>query len=103
MLDVLIAEADPVHVREGPVALGGHAPPARPDRPSMPLPRLLTAREREVLRLLVDAKSNKDVAALLGISVKTVETHRAAIMRKLGARSIVEVVRFAIRTGLVGA
>jgi len=63
----------------------------------------LTAREREVIQLLAEGRSNKAVSALLGISVKTVETHRAAIMKKLGISSIVELVRYAIRNRVIDA
>jgi len=62
---------------------------------------LLTHREREVVQLLAEGKVNKEVAAALGISVKTVETHRAAVMHKLGINSIVELVHYAIRNHLV--
>jgi DNA-binding NarL/FixJ family response regulator len=65
--------------------------------------RLLTGREREIVQLLADGSSNKDIAASLGISVKTVETHRAKIMRKLGVNSIVELVRYAVRERLINA
>jgi DNA-binding NarL/FixJ family response regulator len=61
----------------------------------------LTPREREVLQLLTEGKSNKEIAGLTGTSPKTVETHRARIMRKLGARSLAELVRYAIRNKLV--
>lgn len=64
---------------------------------------VLTNREREIVQLLAEAKTNKEIAAALCISVKTVETHRAAIMRKLGINSIVELVHYAIRNSLVGA
>jgi len=63
----------------------------------------LTDREREVVQLLGIGKSNKQVAAALGISVKTVETHRAAVMRKLGFNSVVELVRYAVRERLIKA
>jgi DNA-binding NarL/FixJ family response regulator len=63
----------------------------------------LTAREREVIQLLAEGRSNKAVSALLGISVKTVETHRAAIMKKLGISSIAELVRYAIRNRMIEA
>jgi DNA-binding CsgD family transcriptional regulator len=62
---------------------------------------LLTPREREIVQLLAEARSNKEVAAILGISVKTVETHRASVMRKLGITSIVDLVHYAIRNHLV--
>ena len=61
----------------------------------------LTPREREVLQLLTEGKSNKEIAGLTDTSPKTVETHRARIMRKLEARSLAELVRYAIRNKLV--
>lgn len=64
-------------------------------------PSMLTAREREIVQLLAESKSNKEVSSTLGISVKTVQTHRATIMRKLGLNSIVELVHYAIRNHLV--
>ena len=64
-------------------------------------PGILSSREREIVQLLAESKSNKEVSLLLGISVKTVQTHRAAIMRKLGINSIVELVHYAIRNNLV--
>jgi DNA-binding NarL/FixJ family response regulator len=60
----------------------------------------LTSREREVVQLLAEGKSNKAIAALLSISPKTVDGHRAAAMRKLGTRSLADLVRYAIRNGL---
>ena len=59
--------------------------------------RKLTGREREILQLLAEGNSNKKIAATLGISIKTVETHRASIMRKVAAKTIVDVVRYAVR------
>jgi DNA-binding NarL/FixJ family response regulator len=61
----------------------------------------LTAREREVLQLLVEGQSNKEVAASLGIGVKTAEAHRANLMKKLGVHSMSELVRYAIRNKIV--
>jgi DNA-binding NarL/FixJ family response regulator len=61
---------------------------------------VLTARERQILQGLAEGSSNKEMARSFGISIKTVETHRAAIMRKLDARSVVDVVRYAIRNNL---
>jgi DNA-binding NarL/FixJ family response regulator len=61
----------------------------------------LTAREREVLRLLAGGKSNKEIAAALNISVNTVETHRARVMNKLDLHSMNAVVRYALRKGLI--
>jgi len=63
----------------------------------------LTPREKEIVRLLAEGKSNKEIAAALGFSVRTGETHRAAIMRKLHLNALADVVRYAIRSGLVEA
>lgn len=62
-----------------------------------------TSREREIIQLLAEGRSNKEVATSLGISVKTAETHRATIMRKLGLHSIGELVRYAIRNQIIQA
>jgi DNA-binding NarL/FixJ family response regulator len=61
----------------------------------------LTPREREIVQLLAEGKSNKEVAAALGISIKTTETHRANIMRKLNLQSISDLVRYAIRNKII--
>ena len=61
----------------------------------------LTDREREIVQLLAEGKGNKEISAILYISVKTVETHRAAIMRKLKMNSIVDLVRYAIRNNWI--
>jgi DNA-binding NarL/FixJ family response regulator len=63
----------------------------------------LSPREQQVLKLIAEAHTNRDIAALLGLSAKTVEAHRASILRKLGMRDRVELVRYAIRRGLVEA
>ena len=63
----------------------------------------LTPREREILQLLAEGKSNKEVAALLGISVNTAEAHRANIMLKLGFHSITELVVYAVRNKIIRA
>ena len=63
----------------------------------------LTAREREIVQLLAEGKSNKEVAGALGISVHTAETHRSNIMRKLDLRSMSELVRYAIREHIIQA
>lgn len=62
---------------------------------------VLTARERSVVRLIAEGHTSKHVARALNISLKTVETHRAAIMRKLGVTSTAEVVRYAVRNNIV--
>lgn len=61
----------------------------------------LTPREREIIQLLAEGKSNKEVAGLLGISVKTAETHRANIMLKMDFHSITELVRYAVRNKII--
>jgi DNA-binding NarL/FixJ family response regulator len=63
----------------------------------------LTARQREIVQLLAEGKSSKEVAVALGLSVKTAETHRANIMRKLDCHSVSEVVRYAIRNKIIEA
>jgi DNA-binding NarL/FixJ family response regulator len=61
----------------------------------------LSAREREIVQLLAEGKSSKEVATALGISVKTAETHRSNIMRKGGFGSLAELVRYAIRNRII--
>jgi DNA-binding NarL/FixJ family response regulator len=61
----------------------------------------LTTREREVLQLLTEGKANKEIAALLQISVKTAETHRARMMANLGLHSMSELVRYAVRNHII--
>src|SRR3954454_4561353 len=63
----------------------------------------LTSREREIVQLLAEGNSNKAIASALDLSVKTVETHRASIMRKLELRSFADIVRFAIRNRIIEA
>jgi len=61
----------------------------------------VTARERQIIQLIAEGQSNKQAASTLGVSVKTIEAHRANIMRKLRLRSVSDLVRFAIRNGIV--
>lgn len=61
----------------------------------------LTSREREIVQLLSEGKTSKEVASVLGISVKTAETHRANIMRKLEIHSVSELVRYAVRNQII--
>jgi DNA-binding NarL/FixJ family response regulator len=63
----------------------------------------LTPRQREIVQLLAEGKSSKEVAVTLGVSVKTAETHRANIMRRLDCHCISDLVRFAIRNHIVEA
>ena len=62
---------------------------------------LLTDREREVLHLLAEGRSNKEVAALLDLGLSTVETHRANLMQKLNLHNTAEIVLYAVRKGLI--
>src|ERR1700719_691796 len=63
----------------------------------------VTSRERDVVRLLAGGNSNKEVADCLGISIRTAETHRATLMRKLGLESLAALVRYAIRNHIIAA
>jgi DNA-binding NarL/FixJ family response regulator len=63
----------------------------------------LTFRQREILQLVAKGQNTKQIAGLLGISVKTVEAHRLQLMRRLKIDNVPGLVRFAIRTGLVSA
>ena len=62
---------------------------------------LLTAREREILQLIAEAKSNKDIASILNLSLYTVETHRSNIMEKLNLHSVPELILYAVRKGVI--
>jgi two-component system, NarL family, response regulator NreC len=62
---------------------------------------LLSSREREVLQMLAEGRTNKEIAAILNLSVYTVDAHRGRIMEKLNLHSINELVRFAVRNGLI--
>ena len=75
----------------------GHAV-SRNEPPDLPT---LTAREREVTQLLAEGKSSKEVASLLNLSTKTVETHRSNIMRKLSLHSIRDLVVYAIKNNII--
>ena len=62
---------------------------------------LLSPREREILQLVAEGKSNKEVATLLNLSVYTVETHRAKIMQKLNLKGVPELILYAVRKGII--
>jgi DNA-binding NarL/FixJ family response regulator len=62
---------------------------------------LLTPREREILQLVAEGRSSKEIANLLNLSVYTVETHRAKLMQKLNLRSVSEVILYAVRKGII--
>jgi DNA-binding NarL/FixJ family response regulator len=61
---------------------------------------VLSPREREVLQLLAEGHSTKEIATVLSVSVKTIETHRSQIMNKVGLRSVAELTKYAIREGI---
>ena len=63
----------------------------------------LTGRQRQILQLIAEGKQNKEVAAILHVSVRTVEFHRSRLMSRLGARTAAELSRFALNEGLIGA
>jgi two-component system, NarL family, response regulator NreC len=69
----------------------------RSERPADPL----SSRERQVLQLIAEGRSTKDIASLLGISVKTAESHRSRLMQKLDIHETASLVRYAVRRGLV--
>ncbi len=62
---------------------------------------LLSPREREILQLIAEGKTNKDIAVQLGLSIYTIDGHRTRVMEKLGLHSVGELVRFAVRHGIV--
>ena len=70
-------------------------------RPKDDLQGQLTSRQREIVQLLAEGKSSKEVSSTLGLSVKTVETHRANIMRRLGCHSVSDLVRYALRNTII--
>src|SRR6201981_1726889 len=72
----------------------------RGDQPK-PIKDRLTAREREVVQLLAEGKTSKEVAVALNLSVKTAETHRTNVMRKLDLHSVAALVRYAVRNNIV--
>jgi len=69
--------------------------------PQLPSRSRLTPREREIVQLLAEGKSSKEVAVVLGLSVKTAETHRSNIMRKLELHSVSDLVMYAVRNNIV--
>jgi DNA-binding NarL/FixJ family response regulator len=79
--------------------LQGRSPGSSPKTPH----ERLTPREREIFQLLAEGRTSKEIATTLGMSVKTAETHRTNIMRKLDLHSVGEVVRYAIRNKIIDA
>ena len=88
---------------------GSDTPPPAPSTPAAATAELASAavplspREQEVLKLIAEAFTNKQIAETLHLAEKTVESHRANLLRKLGMRDRVELVRYAIRRGLTEA
>lgn len=80
---------------------GGALAPPLTEVKTPPANYSLTPRELEVLGHVADGKTNQEIADALGISVKTVEAHRARVFKKLGAKNAAQVVRIAIRNGLI--
>ena len=85
------------------VILSGYLNPGSTPIDAMGPVHHLTAREREIVQLLAEGKTNKEVAVTLGISVKTVDAHRANVMHKLNLRSVTDLVRYAIRNKIIDA
>ena len=85
------------------IVLKGYLDSATRGEGNEPPPSLLSAREREVLQLLAEGMSTKEVASGLHISVKTAETHRANLMRKLRLHTVSDLVRYAVRNKIVEA
>jgi DNA-binding NarL/FixJ family response regulator len=81
--------------------LSGYAGEAPVENPDASMAQRLTAREREIVQLLAEGKTSKEVAAVLNISAKTAETHRAHIMRKMEFHSVGQIVRYAVRNQII--
>ncbi len=87
--------------RVADMVLGGYLGRSRPAADSDPVLPNLTPREREIVQLLAEGKSTKEVATHLNLSVKTAETHRSNIMRKLNLHSVSALVLYAVRNNMV--
>jgi len=102
--DVLISAieqvAESAALPAGPAPPVPPAPSASPDSPAERVERP-TPRELQILQLIAEGRSSKEVAQFLCISVKTAETHRTNLMRKLDIHSVSELVRYAIRHGII--
>ena len=83
-----------------PDLLSGYLQPHRVN-PTMALPPRLSGREREVVQLVSEGKTSKEIAVILGVTLKTAETHRSNVMIKLKLHSTVELVMYAIRNEIV--
>jgi DNA-binding NarL/FixJ family response regulator len=85
------------------VVLSGYLNPGEVQKDAANSLEQLTSREREIVQLLAEGKTNKEVATALGISVKTVDAHRANVMHKLRLHSVTDLVRYAIRNKIIAA
>ncbi|MGA2602942.1 MAG: response regulator transcription factor [Verrucomicrobiia bacterium] len=85
------------------VVLSGYLNPGKTGKGAAGPVQHLTAREREIVQLLTEGKTNKEVAVALGVSVKTVDAHRAKVMHKLDLHSVTDLVRYAIRNQIIAA
>ena len=83
------------------MVLEGYLKGGTPQAPPTAGRNRLTPREREIVQLLAEGKSTKEVAVALGLSVKTAETHRSNIMRKLQLHSVSDLVLYAVRNNIV--
>lgn len=90
----------PTH-KENEIRMGGIERPKTPTKRQAVHKRPLTKREEEIVRLISGGLRNKDVAKVLGISVKTVETHRVNIMNKLALQNLAQLIRYAVQKGLI--
>jgi DNA-binding NarL/FixJ family response regulator len=82
------------------ILMDGFRNPASAQQPQL-MRKALSAREREIVQLVAEGKSSKEVATVLNISVKTAETHRSNIMRKLEKHSVSEIVRWAVQNHMI--
>jgi DNA-binding NarL/FixJ family response regulator len=85
------------------VVLSGYLNPGKVAKGATGPVQHLTAREREIVQLLAEGKTNKEVAVALGVSIKTVDAHRANIMHKLDLHDVTDLVRYAIRNKIIEA
>lgn len=98
-LDTLLAGGSFFTPKVGKMVVDGYL--RNPSSADEPGSGALSPREREIVQLLAEGKSNKEVATALGISVKTAETHRGNIMRKCDFHSLADLVRYAIRNHII--
>jgi DNA-binding NarL/FixJ family response regulator len=89
--------------RVAQLVLNGYLKKEPPVPDGQPRKGLLTPRQREIVQLIAEGKTSKELAAMLNLSVKTAETHRANIMRRLSCHSVSDLVRYAIRNEMVRA